>query len=192
MEEMKEKLIRHYPFMKKEGKIITSFNRAEVFQKYQNEKLLVMIIGVQGSGKTTYCQRNFSDYNVVNIDNILAEYLLGKAKEFNQMDHVRVHEIFFERVRNILSNKNICIIDTGAVNFSTRVMILDQLKKHYTKVILLMLNPHIKVIKKQIRGQMMLRAREGLWKEVNDEYDLLQYQIDEGYIQMGVDEVYTI
>lgn len=192
MTDIKTLLCKKYPFMKKKGVTLTSFSKREILEKYRDEKLLIMMIGVQGSGKTTYCRRNFSGYDVINLDEILAEYLRKNQVQFSMNVNEQVNLIFFERVEKVLKEKGVVIVDTGAVNFDVRIMILDYLQESYTKVILLVLNPPLEEIVEQIKGQIELRARPDLWSDVAEEYAMFQYQISKNFLPLGVDEVYMI
>lgn len=194
MADIKEQLCQKYPFMSHLGIVYPSFEKEELLQKYQGEKVLVLIIGVQGSGKTTYLKTHFSDYPVINLDEILNETLLKYRRKvmlpvaINQ----EVNEIFFEKAKYALRKKNIAIVDSGAIDFAFRTLVLEKLHKEYTKVVLLVLNPPIKDIVNQIRKDIERRARPDLWEDVKEEWSFLQYQIQEHFIEMGVDDVYML
>lgn len=192
MEELKKRLYLEYPFLEKKGKLLFSFHKRKVIQKNRNEKLLILLVGVQGAGKTTYCNKNFPEYNVINLDEILREYLMQHDVEFSEYVNGEINKIFFERAEKELNEKGIAILDSGAVNISVRVMILDYLREKYTKAILIVLNPPMNTIRAHIKKQIYERARPDLWEDVCTEYDLLQLQIEKEFLEMGVDEVYRV
>lgn len=194
MTDIKEQLCRKYPFMSHSGTVYQSFEKEEVLQKYQGEKVLVLIIGVQGSGKTTYLQTHFSDYPVINLDEILNETLLKYRSKVMPPVAINqeVNEMFFEKAKYALRKKKIAIVDSGAIDFAFRTLVLEKLHKEYTKVVLLVLNPPMKNIVNQIRKDIERRARPDLWEDVKNEWSFLQYQIQEHFIEMGVDDVYML
>jgi hypothetical protein len=73
-----------------------------------------------------------------------------------------------------------------------RVNVLNYLKDNYTRAVLIVLNPPLMQIIKQVEGQMSVRSRPGLWEDIREEYQFLQFQIEEGFLQMGVDEVFML
>ncbi len=189
MENIKEQLCLNYPFLKKEGTIIhTSFDVQKALARDRNEKLLIMMAGVQGSGKTTYCKEYFEEYPVVNVDDILREFLNKGGDIFSE----ELDGIFFDMVEENLRKRGIVIVDAGAVNLTFRVKMLEKLQGKFSKSILIVLNPEREQIINQIKGQINLRARPGLWIDVLGEYKLLQDQIEMHILEMGVDEVYMM
>ncbi len=192
MEDIKNQLKQKYPFMKKVGKISSAFDKNEMLHNYRNEKLLILMVGTQGSGKTTFCQKNFAEYEVRNLDDILAEYLQKNRGPLTIEGQIAINKTFLERLGRDLEEKGIAIADAGAINFPFREMVLEYMQGKYTKVVLIVLNPPINQIKRQIKKQMELRARPGLWEDLSEEYGFLQIQISEGFLEMGVDEVFMV
>ena len=194
MSDIKRQLYQKYPFLSQLGTIHQVFDASQVLKTCRNEKLLVLMVGVQGSGKTTYLSKNLSEHPAINLDEVLKEVLV---KHWNQpipshMIHQEVSKTFLDRIRKSLRKQCITIVDSGAIDFSFRAMLLERLRGEYTKVIILVLNPPLKTIISQIRGDIERRERPGLWEDVREEWGFLQYQIREHYIEMGVDEVYML
>lgn len=193
--DMKEKLFQKYPNLSHLGIVHKSTKDLnQVLRKYRNEKLLVLMVGVQGSGKTTFVKRYLSNYEPIILDALLEEFLHENQNaqlSFEQIDQ-KVMNIFFAKICESLENKKIAIVDSGAIDFSFRISALLTLKEEYTKVILLVLNPPIKTIENQIKKEIHKRVRPNLWEDVRREYAFLQAQIREHYIEIGVDEVYML
>ena len=192
MEELKKQMIQKYPFMQKVGVISTNFNKRKLLRRTQKEKTLIFVMGVQGVGKTTYCKKTFSDYQVVNIDEILAEYLKTYKGPISPKIDIDVHSIFYREIEQNLENSKVAIVEAGVVDLVTRVRMLERLQNSYTKVILLVINREKNRIRKQIEGDIGKRARPDLWEDFETEFGFLQIQIKEHIIEMGVDEVYFI
>lgn len=193
MEDIKRQLCEKYPFMKKSGEIYHYFNKRKVLKKNRNEKLLIFMVGVQGAGKTTYCEKNFPEYETVNLDEIVRTYLEENRNiPFSKEVDERIHLIFYNKIKEKLDVEGIAIVDAGVVHPASRIEMLTMLEESYSKVILLVMNPPKQQIIKQIKGQIADRARPGLWEDVEEEYGFMQIQINENMIQMGADEVYMI
>ena len=192
MEDIKKQLCEKYPFMKRNGEIYHYFNKRKVLKKNRNERLLIFMVGVQGAGKTTYCKKNFPEFETVNLDEILREYLEKHSNiPFSMEMDKKIHLIFYDNIKEKLK-EGVAIVDAGVVHPAARVEMLQRLQGCYTKVILLVLNPQKQEIVRRITSQMDTRARRGLWEDVEEEYGFMQIQINENMLQMGVDEVYMI
>jgi len=192
MEDIKKQLCEKYPFMKRNGEIYHYFNKRKVLKKNRNEKLLIFMVGVQGAGKTTYCKKNFPEFETLNLDEILREYLEKHSNiPFSMEMDKKIHLIFYDNIKEKLK-EGVAIVDAGVVHPAARVEMLQRLQGCYTKVILLVLNPQKQEIVRRITSQMDKRARPGLWEDVEEEYGFMQIQINENMLQMGVDEVYMI
>lgn len=192
MEDIKKQLSEKYPFMKRNGEIYHYFNKRKVLKKNRNERLLIFMVGVQGAGKTTYCKKNFPEFETVNLDEILREYLEKHSNiPFSMEMDKKIHLIFYDNIKEKLK-EGVAIVDAGVVHPAARVEMLQRLQGCYTKVILLVLNPQKQEIVRRITSQMDKRARPGLWEDVEEEYGFMQIQINENMLQMGVDEVYMI
>ncbi len=192
MEDIKKQLCEKYPFMKRNGEIYHYFNKRKVLKKNRNERLLIFMVGVQGAGKTTYCKKNFPEFETVNLDEILREYLEKHSNiPFSMEMDKKIHLIFYDNIKEKLK-EGVAIVDAGVVHPAARVEMLQRLQGCYTKVILLVLNPQKQEIVRRITSQMDKRARPGLWEDVEEEYGFMQIQINENMLQMGVDEVYMI
>lgn len=192
MEEIKRRLTQKYPFMEKVGEIHESFNKRKLFRNNRKEKLLIFLVGVQGVGKTTYCKKNFPEYQTINIDEILKRYLESYNGPLSLDIDMNVKAIFFSEIEKNLNEKGLAIVEAGVVDLITRVNMLSRLQNSCSKIVLLILNQSKEKIIKQIKGQIYERARPGLWEDVDTEFGFLQIQIENHIIEMGVDEIYFI
>lgn len=192
VEGIKAQLRLVYPFLRKTGIVHTSCDVNEIIERNRGEKLLIIMIGVQGSGKTTYCKKHFSKYPVINLDDIFGDCLRKNKNKFPEEVDKEVEVIFFDRLEKGLEQEKIAVVDAGSMHINFRVLMLERLQGKFTKAILIVLNPAKKQIIKQVRGQMDLRARPGLWNDIDDEYEFLNQQIRDHILEMGVDEVYMV
>ncbi len=190
-DELKEQLFCQYPFLQKTGKIAYQFQAEEIFRKYKGEKLLVLVVGVYGAERTTYCQQNFASYPVVNLDKILSDYL-EKYPCFTEEDTGKVNRIMLRKVTKELRKRKFAIVDFEGTNFLKRVCFLNALQGKYTKVILLLVNPPFEQIQAKLLGQVEQSWQSDLLEDVFLEYQLVEIQRQEHFLEMGMDEVYFI
>ena len=91
-------------------------------------------IGISGSGKTTYCDSHFPDYNILCMDDIRFQ-LTGSYSD--QSRNRRVTQIFNDLLEDAVSkNENICISNTN-LRISYIKDILKKLTKNYEVELLL-------------------------------------------------------
>lgn len=184
-----ERMIKKFPIMSKVGKIQYKLEPQKLLEKYRDEKLLIIMVGVQGSGKTTFVKEKFPKINSVNIDLILEDFLHISDPE--KLENA-VFQAFFDKIQKELKSKKVCIVEANTTDIGIRLMIIDFLKKDYTKAVIILLNRNKNVIIKQIRKEIKKRIRPDLWEDVDAEYANLKQQIDAHFIERGVDEVYFV
>lgn len=190
-EEMRNQLCQKFPFMEKRGACHQGFIKRKLLKKARDEKLLVIIAGAQGCGKSTFCEKNFSEFSVCNADEILQKYLTDSSTRKDPIQLAnKANELLFKAIEKELEEKQIAIVDANAVSIAFRVTMLNELQGKYTKVAIIVLNPSLDRIRRQIRGDISRRERPGLWEDVTYDYHTLQIQIREHFIEMGVDDVY--
>lgn len=187
MKELKKQVVKKFPFMKKQAEIKSLSEMEEIFRSNCNEKWLVLVVGVQGAGKTTFCKR-YPKEKVINFDAILKEMIDKGTAPINLLElNKKVNECGLARIREKLQN-GFAIVDASLVKMAFRVFWLNELKDSYTKVALLVLDPDLPTIVKQICNQPE-RFRPNLWKEVKEEFMELLLQKCEHLLEMGVDYI---
>lgn len=155
--------------------------------KIKEPHTLVLIVGVEGAGKTTFCKKNFAQFNVISIDSFIAEnFKTGVQKGLTHLS-----DEFIKHIEQSLQ-KGITVVDANSVMIDFRFWLLYQLKDYYTKVVLVVLNPPKTRLIYQISKQLNLRMRPNMWKDVDDAYESLQQQLKNNIIHVGVNEVYII
>ena len=189
IEEIKEQLRKRYSINEKDGIIYHCTNVKKIILRNKNQNALILTVGVQGAGKTTFCEKNFTDFTIVNLDNILKEYLINHDEPFCQEVNERVNLIFFDRIKEGLKS-GITVADAGCVDIQVRLGILEYLRDYYTKSVLVVLNPSKSTILTHIKQQIEQRWTPSLWTDVDNEYENLQFQIKKGILPIGVNEVY--
>lgn len=191
IEEIKEQLRDDYSINENDGTIYHCTNVRKILHRNRNQKALIFVVGVQGAGKTTFCEKNFKECKVVNFDNILKEYLENHNEPFSQEMNEKINQIFFDKVKSELQ-RGITVVDMSFVNIAIRLGTLEYLRDFYSKTVLVVLNPPKSTIVEHIKQQIEQRWVPHLWENVDKEYDDLQFQINNGILQLGVNEVYMI
>ena len=159
----------------------------KIARKIKGPHTLVLIVGVEGAGKTTFCKKNFDQFNVISIDSFIAENFKTGVQE----GLAHLSDEFIEHVKQSLQ-KGITVVDANSVMLNFRFWLLYQLQDYYTKVVLVVLNPPKTRLIYQIKQQLNLRMRPNMWKDVDDAYESLQQQLKNNIIHVGVNEVYII
>jgi predicted kinase len=92
----------------------------------QNDPIFLMVVGLPGSGKSTYIDKYYSNYSVHSSDAIREE-LSGDVN--NQDINVRVFEILHKRVKeDLLQGKNV-VYDATNISWKRRKAFLTELNK---------------------------------------------------------------
>lgn len=192
MENIILQLQKNLPFMKKVG--VTQdpcLDPLRVIKENNSPRTLILLCGVEGCGKTTFAKKYLSEYEVINLDDILHDYLQKHHGPFTQQSNNDLNNIFFNKAINALA-KGPTVLDCANHDVPFRVNTLNILKKYYDKVIVFVFNPPFETIQKQIMGQLHLRVRPGLWTDVTQQYEFFQKQLSSGLIALGVDNIYII
>ena len=127
MEELKKQLTQKYSFMEKVGESRKPFNKRKLLRNNRKEKLLIFMVGVQGVGKTTYCKKNFPEYQSINIDEILERYLETHQGPLSLSVDMDVKSIFFSEIEQSLNDNGVAIAEAGIIDLVTRVRMIDRL-----------------------------------------------------------------
>ena len=188
----KHNLCKEHPILHKTGHVYLSCDPFEILRQNEGKKVLILMVGVQGCGKTTYCSKHFSSVcNIVNPDQILLGYCNSiqniSISEINKL----VYTTQMEQIRNGLKN-GIVVLDAASINFTFRMHILEAFEGMYDKSIIIALNPKKGTIKRQILGQLSERIRPNLWEDVDSDLEKMKLQLDNNIFQMGVDELYVV
>ena len=191
---LKHELCEQHPILHKTGCISLSCDPSEILRQNKYQKVLVLMVSVQGAGKTTFCSKYFSsDCSIVNPDQILAEYLKSHPNlnvPYSKINE-RVHEILMQQIKDGL-NSGLTVLDAACIDFAFRMHILETLDGMYDKAIIIALNRNKGTIKRQILGQISERIRPDLWEDVNKDFENMKFQLEHHIFEMGVNELYVV
>lgn len=147
------------------------------------------MVGVQGSGKTTYCSDHFTDCPTANPDKILVEVLSSHPNINPSEIDKQVLQILLRQIKDGLK-QGLTVLDANCLDLVFRLQILEHFRKQYKKTIVIVLKRSKGTVRRQILNQLSVRNRPDLWKDVDREFSSMDYQINNHFLEMGVDEVY--
>lgn len=193
MKRIIQQLQEQFPFMEKAGNLHQACtDPLRIISENNQARTLVLLCGVEGCGKTTFAKKYLKDYTIINLDDILSRYLdAHPGQPFTQESGVELNNIFFEEAATALQ-EGVTVLDCANHDLHFRPHTLSILKPYYDKVIMFVFDPPLATIQKQIKGQLLLRMRPGLWEDVSAQYVLFQKQLKSGLFTLGVDDVYIL
>lgn len=190
--DFKHELCEQYPILSKTGSVSLSCDPSEILRQNAGKHVLILMVSVQGAGKTTFCSKHFSSgCTVVNPDEILQRCLESDPDMSFDEIHEMIYNIEMRKIRKGLK-KGIVVLDASCIDIYFRTHILESFEELYDKAIIIALNPKRKTIQKQIEGQMSIRMRPELWEEVEKEMQSMDLQLTHHIFEMGVDEMYVV
>jgi len=107
---------------------------------------LIIMVGVPGSGKSTYVKKNLQDYKVLSSDEIRKE-LFGD--ESCQSNNILVFNTLYKRAREYLLLGYNIVIDATSINVKERKRVLDNFKDLQIKKIAIYIKTPIEICYKQ-------------------------------------------
>ena len=193
MKDIREQLSSKFPIMnQKVGRIIQpQEDFLSVLLENNKPRTLILLCGVEGSGKTTFAQKHLGGYTVINLDDILIKYLDTHKFTGSPKQNEELNNIFFTKATQGLE-KGVTILDCANHDMLFRGTTLEKLKPYYDKVIVFVFNPDYKTIVGRIQKQIALRMRPNLFQDVATQYSVFQYQITHHILELGVDEVHFL
>jgi predicted kinase len=93
--------------------------------KIANKPYFLMIVGLPGSGKSTYIKNHFDDPIRVHSSDAIREELSGDAN--NQDINAKVFELLHSRVKEDLKNGISCVYDATNISWKKRKAFLDSI-----------------------------------------------------------------
>jgi predicted kinase len=133
---------------------------SEINNSPNNPKLFVLV-GVPGSGKSTYIKnvisKELADYVIVSSDDILERIATEKNKTYSEIfnDYIKVatresNELFFNAVKNNLS----IIIDKTSMSVPSRKKWIQACGNKYYKIAVV-----FKIDDKELESRLLARAK---------------------------------
>lgn len=150
-------------------------------------KDFVILIGLPGSGKTTYAQNTYPDYTCLSFDSIRKEMGIMTKNEKRMgspEQEAMVRDVFQKRLSNAINEVKEIIIDNTNLRRNYRKPLVDIARKNGYNVSIvivktLSLKENIHRRAGQISPDVIVRMAEGYEYPQPDEYDTIKTHISE-------------
>lgn len=167
---------------------------------------IIAMTGLQGGGKTFFTNKYFEKENIICNDELFWNEFRksGKKEMRSEKDYddicMRTNELLYQMLRKYSKERPYTVLDSALYYFKQRVTCLNELRKYFKNVILILILPDFDTTWKQ------LQQRECSVKKMKEELGLtapdyetmrfnekiLNLQIENKSIAVGTDVTYIV
>lgn len=167
---------------------------------------IIAMTGLQGEGKTFFTNKYFEKENIICNDELFWNEFRksGKKEMRSEKDYddicMRTNELLYQMLRKYSKERPYTVLDSAPYYFKQRVTCLNELRKYFKNVILILILPDFDTTWKQ------LQQRECSVKKMKEELGLtapdyetmrfnekiLNLQIENKSIAVGTDVTYIV
>lgn len=167
---------------------------------------IIAMTGLQGRGKTFFTNKYFEKENIICNDELFWNEFRksGKKEMRSEKDYddicMRTNELLYQMLRKYSKERPYTVLDSAPYYFKQRVTCLNELRKYFKNVILILILPDFDTTWKQ------LQQRECSVKKMKEELGLtapdyetmrfnekiLNLQIENKSIAVGTDVTYIV
>lgn len=167
---------------------------------------IIAMTGLQGGGKTFFTNKYFEKENIICNDELFWNEFRksGKKEMRSEKDYddicIRTNELLYQMLRKYSKKRPYTVLDSAPYYFKQRVTCLNELRKYFKNVILVLILPDFDTTWKQ------LQQRECSVKKMKEELGLtapdyetmkfnekiLNLQIENKSIAVGADVTYIV
>ena len=167
---------------------------------------IIAMTGLQGGGKTFFTNKYFEKENIICNDELFWNEFRksGKKEMRSEKDYddicMRTNELLYQMLRKYSKERPYTVLDSAPYYFKQRVTCLNELRKYFKNVILILILPDFDTTWKQ------LQQRECSVKKMKEELGLtapdyetmkfnekiLNLQIENKSIAVGADVTYIV
>ena len=167
---------------------------------------IIAMTGLQGGGKTFFTNKYFEKENIICNDEMFWNTFRksGKKEMRSEKDYddicMRTNELLYQMLRKYSKERPYTVLDSAPYYFKQRVTCLNELRKYFKNVILVLILPDFDTTWKQ------LQQRECSVKKMKEELGLtapdyetmkfnekiLNLQIENKSIAVGADVTYIV
>lgn len=151
----------------------------EEIQKQEQAQTVYFLVGLPGSGKSTWCKTNHPDLPIASRDIIRAK--LGFTKDADEKARLepwqeeQVTRAEYSEIRNYLENRQDFIIDDTNLRTRFREKMIETLRKYNVKIVGVVFHTPLETCiarrKGQIDREILQRMHDTMDSLVNDEVD---------------------
>ena len=167
---------------------------------------IIAMTGLQGGGKTFFTNKYFEKENIICNDELFWDEFRksGKKEMRSEKDYddicIRTNELLYQMLRKYSKERPYTVLDSAPYYFRQRVTCLNELRKYFKNIILVLILPDFDTTWKQ------LQQRECSVKKMKEELGLtapdyetmrfnekiLNLQIENKSIAVGADVTYIV
>lgn len=167
---------------------------------------IIAMTGLQGGGKTFFTNKYFEKENIICNDELFWNEFRksGKKEMRSEKDYddicMRTNELLYQMIKKYSKERPYTVLDSAPYYFKQRVTCLNELRKYFKNVILVLILPDFDTTWKQ------LQQRECSVKKMKEELGLtapdyetmkfnekiLNLQIENKSIAVGADVTYIV
>ena len=167
---------------------------------------IIAMTGLQGGGKTVFTNKYFEKENIICNDELFWDEFRksGKKEMRSEKDYddicIRTNELLYQMLRKYSKERPYTVLDSAPYYFKQRVTCLNELRKYFKNIILVLILPDFDTTWKQ------LQQRECSVKKMKEELGLtapdyetmrfnekiLNLQIENKSIAVGADVTYIV
>lgn len=167
---------------------------------------IIAMTGLRGGGKTFFTNKYFEKENIICNDELFWDEFRksGKKEMRSEKDYddicIRTNELLYQMLRKYSKERPYTVLDSAPYYFKQRVTCLNELRKYFKNIILVLILPDFDTTWKQ------LQQRECSVKKMKEELGLtapdyetmrfnekiLNLQIENKSIAVGADVTYIV
>lgn len=131
--------------------------------------VVYLMVGIPGSGKSTWCKENHPELPIVSRDIIRAQLGLTKSADekavLSKEQEQKVTEVEYEMMKKLLGNKQSFIIDDTNINGKFRANLIEFLHTYDAFIIGVELNTPLSVCIERRKGQISAEVMQSIFNK---------------------------
>ena len=167
---------------------------------------IIAMTGLQGGGKTFFTNKYFEKENIICNDELFWDEFRksGKKEMRSEKDYddicIRTNELLYQMLRKYSKERPYTVLDSAPYYFKQRVTCLNELRKYFKNIILVLILPDFDTTWKQLqqrecsvkkmKEELGLTAPDYETMRINEK--ILNLQIENKSIAVGADVTYIV
>ena len=167
---------------------------------------IIAMTGLQGGGKTFFTNKYFEKENIICNDELFWDEFRksGKKEMRSEKDYddicIRTNELLYQMLRKYSKERPYTVLDSAPYYFKQRVTCLNELRKYFKNIILVLILPDFDTTWKQLQQRecSVKKMKEELGLTAPD-YETMRFnekipnlQIENKSIAVGADVTYIV
>ena len=166
---------------------------------------IIAMTGLQGGGKTCFTNKYFEKENIICNDELFWDEFRksGKKEMRSEKDYddicIRTNELLYQMLRKYSKERPYTVLDSAPYYFKQRVTCLNELRKYFKNIILVLILPDFDTTWKQLQQRecsVKMKEELGLtapdYETMRFNEKILNLQIENKSIAVGADVTYIV